>query len=125
MSAPGGLRSSTVAIRPAHLNSRRPAIRAGDHRDQHNLLACSPLHEDGRIRLSRVERAMALRLIIGNKNYSSWSLRPWIAMKTADIVFDETVISLNAPEFKPTLLRLSGSGKVPTLVDGDVHIWES
>jgi glutathione S-transferase len=68
---------------------------------------------------------MALHLIIGNKNYSSWSLRPWIAMKAADIAFDETVISLNAPEFKPTLSKLSGTGKVPTLVDGDVHVWES
>ena len=40
---------------------------------------------------------MALKLIIGNKNYSSWSLRPWIAMKVAGIAFDETVISLDEP----------------------------
>ena len=42
--------------------------------------------------------AMALKLIIGNKNYSSWSLRPWIAMKVAGIPFEETVISLDAPD---------------------------
>jgi len=68
---------------------------------------------------------MALHLTIGNKNYSSWSFRPWIAMKVARIPFDETVISLNAPDFKPRLLAISGTGKVPTLVDGDVHVWES
>jgi glutathione S-transferase len=68
---------------------------------------------------------MTLKLTIGNKNYSSWSMRPWIAMKVAGIAFDETVISLNDPQFKPTLLELSPTGKVPALVDGDVHVWES
>ena len=43
---------------------------------------------------------MALSLIVGNKNYSSWSMRPWIAMKAAGIPFTEEVISLNAPDFK-------------------------
>ncbi len=68
---------------------------------------------------------MTLKLTIGNKNYSSWSMRPWIAMKVAGIAFDETVISLNDPQFKPTLLELSPTGKVPALVDGEVHVWES
>jgi glutathione S-transferase len=68
---------------------------------------------------------MTLALTIGNKNYSSWSMRPWIAMKVAGIAFAETVISLDAAEFKPTLLRLSPVGKVPVLSDGDVHVWES
>jgi glutathione S-transferase len=68
---------------------------------------------------------MALHLTIGNKNYSSWSFRPWIAMKVARIPFEETVISLDAPDFKPRLLAISGTGKVPTLVDGDVKVWES
>ena len=68
---------------------------------------------------------VALTLIIGNKNYSSWSLRPWIAMKVAGIAFDEQVISLNAEDFKPRLLAVSGTGKVPTLIDGDIKIWES
>jgi glutathione S-transferase len=69
--------------------------------------------------------ALALTLIIGNKNYSSWSFRPWIAMKVAGIAFDDVVISLNADDFKSRLAKISGTGKVPTLVDGDVHVWES
>jgi glutathione S-transferase len=68
---------------------------------------------------------MPLRLIIGNKNYSSWSMRPWFAMKAAGIPFEEEVISLNAPDFKERLLKVSGTGKVPTLIDGDVRVWES
>jgi glutathione S-transferase len=68
---------------------------------------------------------MALKLIIGNKNYSSWSLRPWIAMKVAKIPFEETVISLDAPNFKQVVGAVSGTGKVPVLVDGDVSVWES
>jgi glutathione S-transferase len=68
---------------------------------------------------------MGLKLIIGNKNYSSWSLRPWIAMKVAGIAFDEEVISLSATDFKARLSKVSGTRKVPALVDGDVHVWES
>jgi glutathione S-transferase len=68
---------------------------------------------------------MALKLIIGNKNYSSWSMRPWIAMKVAGIAFEETVISLDAADFKAKVGAFSGTGKVPVLVDGDVHVWES
>jgi glutathione S-transferase len=68
---------------------------------------------------------MGLKLIIGNKNYSSWSLRPWIAMKVAGIAFDEEVISLSATDFKARLSKVSGTGKVPALLDGDVHVWES
>jgi glutathione S-transferase len=68
---------------------------------------------------------MALHLTIGNKNYSSWSFRPWIAMRNAGIAFSETVISLDAPEFKPQVTKISGTGKVPALADGDVHVWES
>lgn len=68
---------------------------------------------------------MARTLIVGNKNYSSWSFRPWIAMKVAGIAFDETVISLDAPDFKDRVSRISGTGKVPALDDGGVHVWES
>ena len=68
---------------------------------------------------------MALRLIIGNKNYSSWSLRPWIAMKAAGIAFDETVIPLYLPQSKPQILAASPAGKVPVLIDGELHVWES
>jgi glutathione S-transferase len=68
---------------------------------------------------------MALKLIIGNKNYSSWSLRPWLAMKVAGIPFEETVISLDAPDFKAVVGPHSGTGKVPVLIDGAVSVWES
>ena len=68
---------------------------------------------------------MALKLIIGNKNYSSWSFRPWLAMKVAKIPFEEEVIPLDANDFKTRLGAFSGSGKVPLLVDDDVYVWES
>ena len=68
---------------------------------------------------------MTLRLIIGNKNYSSWSFRPWLAMKVAGIPFEEEVISLDAKDFKERVSRFSGTGKVPALADGGVHVWES
>ena len=68
---------------------------------------------------------MTLKLIIGNKNYSSWSLRPWIAMKVAGISFDEMVIPLYEPSSREAILKYSPAGKVPVLIDGDQHIWES
>lgn len=68
---------------------------------------------------------MALRLIIGNKNYSSWSLRPWIALKAAGIPFEETVIPLYEPGSAEEIRKYSPSGKVPVLIDGDDAIWES
>jgi|HubBroStandDraft_6_1064221.scaffolds.fasta_scaffold178044_2 glutathione S-transferase len=68
---------------------------------------------------------MALHLVIGNKNYSSWSFRPWLAMKVAGIAFDETVISLEAKDFKARVMAVSGAGKVPVLIDGETPVWES
>jgi glutathione S-transferase len=68
---------------------------------------------------------MALMLVIGNKNYSSWSLRPWLAMKVAGIAFDEQVIPLYEPGSREQILKYSPAGKVPVLIDGDTHIWES
>ncbi|HEY1472519.1 MAG TPA: glutathione S-transferase family protein [Pseudolabrys sp.] len=68
---------------------------------------------------------MSLKLIIGNKNYSSWSMRPWIALKVAGIPFEETVISLNADDFKNRVGAVSGTGKVPVLIDDKVQVWES
>jgi len=68
---------------------------------------------------------MALHLVIGNKNYSSWSFRPWLAMKVAGIAFEETLISFDAPDFKGRVTALSGAGKVPVLIDGEIHVWES
>ena len=68
---------------------------------------------------------MPLTLVIGNKNYSSWSLRPWIAMKATGIAFDEVVIPLDTEEFKTRMSKISGTGKVPVLLDGGIEVWES
>ena len=68
---------------------------------------------------------MPLTLILGNKNYSSWSLRPWIAMRVAGIDFEEVVIPLYEPGSREKVLAYTPAGKVPVLIDGDRHIWES
>ncbi len=68
---------------------------------------------------------MALHLTLGNKNYSSWSFRPWIAVKVSGISFAETVIPIYYPGSREKFLALSPAGKVPILQDGDVTVWES
>jgi glutathione S-transferase len=69
---------------------------------------------------------MTLTLVIGNKNYSSWSMRPWLALKACDIAFDEVSIPLYTGDAdKRRILEFSRSGKVPVLIDGDVTIWDS
>ncbi len=69
---------------------------------------------------------MALKLVIGNKNYSSWSMRPWVAMKAGGIAFEEIFIPLyTGPADKQRLLDVSPAGKVPALIDGDVTVWDS
>jgi glutathione S-transferase len=69
---------------------------------------------------------MALKLVIGNKNYSSWSMRPWLALRASNIAFDEVFIPLYTGEAdKQRLLSFTHSGKVPALIDGDVTIWDS
>jgi glutathione S-transferase len=66
-----------------------------------------------------------MRLIIGNKNYSSWSFRPWLAMKHVGIAFEETLISLESSDFKTRVTALNPAGRVPVLIDGEVLVWES
>jgi glutathione S-transferase len=66
-----------------------------------------------------------MKLVIGNKNYSSWSLRPWLLLRQAGLPFEEELISFNAPDFKARVLRYSPSGKVPVLIDGDLAVWDS
>jgi glutathione S-transferase len=69
---------------------------------------------------------MALKLVIGNKNYSSWSMRPWLALRANNIGFDEVFIPLYTGDAdKQRILNFTHSGKVPALVDGDVTIWDS
>jgi glutathione S-transferase len=64
-------------------------------------------------------------LVIGNKNYSSWSLRPWLAMRQAGVPFREVRIPLYTPESKAQIRSYSPSGKVPCLVDGTLAVWDS
>ena len=70
-----------------------------------------------------------MQLYIGNKNYSSWSMRPWVLLKQAGIAFDEVVIRFDAftpqSQFKTELARISPAGRVPVLVDGDLTVWDT
>ncbi len=64
-------------------------------------------------------------LLIANKNYSSWSLRPWVLMRELGIAFDERLVPFAAPGEPNPFLAFSPTGKVPCLLDGDVVVWES
>lgn len=64
-------------------------------------------------------------LVIGNKNYSSWSLRAWLALKMLGLEFEERRVSLYVPGAKEQLLGYSPAGKVPVLIDGERRIWDS
>ena len=66
-----------------------------------------------------------LILTFGNKNYSSWSLRPWLAMRQAGIPFTENLVPLFGPDWPETAPRVSPTGKVPVLRHGEVTVWES
>src|SRR5258706_4154201 len=69
---------------------------------------------------------MALKLVIGNKNYSSWSMRPWLALRANNIPFDEVFIPLYTGDAdKKRILSFTHSGKVPALIDGEVTVWDS
>ena len=66
-----------------------------------------------------------MKLVIGDRNYSSWSLRPWLVLRQAGVAFDEIQIRLREAGTKAEILRHSPSGKVPCLVDGEVAVWDS
>ncbi len=68
---------------------------------------------------------MDLTLVIGNKNYSSWSLRPWLLLKQAGIPFTEIRIPLYVGDWRERVLKHSPSGKVPVLEHGPVKVWDS
>ena len=69
------------------------------------------------------------KLYIGNKNYSSWSMRPWVLMKQAGIPFEEVKVRFDSFEansqFKKTIGSLNPVAKVPVLVDGDLVVWDT
>jgi glutathione S-transferase len=66
-----------------------------------------------------------LVLVIGNKNYSSWSLRPWLALRMAGLAFEEVRIPLYGPGARDAIRRHSAAGKVPVLRHGEVTVWDS
>lgn len=67
----------------------------------------------------------ALTLILGNKNYSSWSMRPWLALAQTGAAYEEIVIPLDRPETAASIAAYSPSGKVPVLRDGELTVWDS
>lgn len=68
---------------------------------------------------------MSLKLVIGNKNVSSWSLRPWLALKHTGVNFEEIPIALDRPQTQERILQYSPAGRVPILIDGEAIIWDS
>lgn len=66
-----------------------------------------------------------MQLVIGNKNYSSWSLRGWLAVKASGLPFEEILIPLRKPDTKARILAYSPSGKVPCLIEHGLAIWDS
>jgi len=70
-----------------------------------------------------------LKLLIGNKNYSSWSMRAWVLLRQAEIAFDEVMVRFDAFDagstFKKTVSELNPVGKVPVLIDGSLVIWDT
>ena len=68
---------------------------------------------------------MSLSLFIGNKAYSSWSLRPWLVMREMAIPFEELVVPLYMEGSREKMLREAPTGKVPVLRDGELAVWDS
>ena len=66
-----------------------------------------------------------LTLIIGNNNYSSWSLRPWMLLKHLGVPFEEILVQLDTPDFKDEIEKYGPSGRVPVLKHGSLTIWDS
>ena len=68
---------------------------------------------------------MALKLVIGNKNYSSWSMRAWLALKHTGASFEEVMVPLDTPATAEGIAKFSPAGRVPVLIDGELTIWDS
>jgi glutathione S-transferase len=66
-----------------------------------------------------------LQLVIGNKNYSSWSLRAWLYLRESGIAFEELRVALFTDGFREELAKYTPAGRVPVLIDGDLHVWDS
>jgi glutathione S-transferase len=68
---------------------------------------------------------MSLKLVIGSKNFSSWSLRGWLAMEHVGAPYEEILVSFGDPDWREQVRRYSPSGKVPYLIDGTLGVWDS
>ena len=68
---------------------------------------------------------MPLKLILANKAYSSWSLRPWILLAQLKIPFEEVVVPMDQPDTRANMLKYAPTGKCPSLQDGKIAVWES
>ena len=66
-----------------------------------------------------------MKLVIGNKRYSSWSMRPWVAMAAFHIPFEEIKVRLRQPDTSSRIADYSLSGRVPVLIDGEITVWDS
>src|SRR3954468_1756962 len=66
-----------------------------------------------------------LKIVVGNKKYSSWSLRGWLVLKHAGVPDEESVVALDMPETAENIRKHSPSGRVPALIDGDLTVWDS
>ncbi|HEX8956012.1 MAG TPA: glutathione S-transferase family protein [Burkholderiaceae bacterium] len=66
-----------------------------------------------------------MKLVIGNKRYSSWSMRPWLVMTAFHVPFEEIKVRLRRPDSASRIAEYSLSGRVPVLIDGDITVWDS
>ncbi|MES3025060.1 MAG: glutathione S-transferase family protein [Pseudomonadota bacterium] len=70
-------------------------------------------------------RKPGLTLVIGNKNYSSWSMRPWVALSAFGIPFQEVRVLLDQPDTAARIAEFSAAGRVPVLIAGEITVWDS
>ena len=117
---------ATLYAKPAGGRSWIPSSRSSSRRSGSTSPGTSSTASPRRSRTAGGSRpARLVILVIGNKNYSSWSLRPWIAMKVLGFPFDETSHFALHPWRKEEILSRSPAGKVPVLIDGATTVWDS
>ena len=68
---------------------------------------------------------VSLKLVIGNKNYSSWSLRAWLYLKESQLPFEEIQLSLFTNQWESAIRKYTPAGRVPVLLEGDIRVWDS
>src|SRR5262249_35684415 len=94
-------------------------------RSEHRAAAMGPQRANDRPAGDLARHMADFTIVIGNKKYSSWSLRGWIMLKHAGVAFDEIFVNLYAPDAKAQILKHSPSGKVPALLHRGATVWES